>query len=222
MKLNTRFMDNQDGSVLIIALLMLVAVTALGFFSTTTSTIESQVTANNNMYKKAFYAAEAGLERARVVLSKMLVDNNQSRMASSGKAFYTFALDGSQSGVNAASLNSDDRPDFENGAVWYGDPNDEEVRVSIGDSEYRVILYDDLDGDDDATIDSNGTIWARSEGFAPGGAKSVIELLLGNFYDEEAIQDYTAQSGAGAVKSSEGGDKEGITNFTTQAGGLGT
>ncbi len=215
MKLNIRHMDNQDGTVLIIALLMLVAVTALGFFSTTTSTIESQVTANNNMYKKAFYAAEAGLERARVVLSKMLVDNNQSRMASGEKPVYSFALDGSQSGVNAASLNADDRPDFENGAVWYNN-------VTIGDSAYTVTLYDDWESDDDATSDANGRIWARGEGTAPGGAESAIELLLGGEYDEEAIQDYTAQAGAGAVKSSEGGDKGGITDFTTQAGGLGT
>jgi hypothetical protein len=214
MKPCNQITGNEQGSVLLLAILILFAVTMLGIFSTSTSTVELKVSANNAFRKKAFYAAEAGLARLRYDLSTRFDKDDP---------FYTFALDGSQTGVDsdgsdldidAAGLNDEDpaRPDFENGAVWYNE-------VSLGDARYTVTVYDDWEADDacpevvaagsskNGEIDCNNRIYARSVGEAPGGGRAIIEALLGADIDEQIISGYTAQTGAGAVKQSESGDK---------------
>lgn len=55
-------LQNQHGSALVVALLMLVVLTLLGIAATTTSTIEVQLSGNEKMYKTAFYNADAGAE----------------------------------------------------------------------------------------------------------------------------------------------------------------
>ncbi len=50
---------NEDGSVLVIALIMIVLLTLLGISATTTSQIEIQITENERSHEIAFYAAEA-------------------------------------------------------------------------------------------------------------------------------------------------------------------
>ena len=50
---------NEDGSVLVIALIMIVLLTLLGISATTTSQIEIQITENEKSHQIAFYAAEA-------------------------------------------------------------------------------------------------------------------------------------------------------------------
>jgi len=50
---------NEDGSVLVIALIILVLLTLLGISATTTSQIEIQIAENERSHKIAFYAAEA-------------------------------------------------------------------------------------------------------------------------------------------------------------------
>jgi type IV pilus assembly protein PilX len=54
-----RLLTNEDGSVLVIAIIMLVLLTALGISATTTSTIEIQIAGNQRTYKQNLYRAEA-------------------------------------------------------------------------------------------------------------------------------------------------------------------
>lgn len=53
------FIKNEDGSVLVIALIMLAVLTLMGVVITRTSDIELQITGNEKFYKMAFFAAEA-------------------------------------------------------------------------------------------------------------------------------------------------------------------
>jgi hypothetical protein len=211
MKPCNQITGNEQGSVLLLAILILFAVTMLGIFSTSTSTVELQVTANNAFRKKAFYAAEAGLEHARAILTPKMLPKNTARLAAGQKPVWTFALDGSETGIGAASLNDDDRPDFENGATWLED-------VQLGDSTYTVRVYDDWEDDDDATADSNGRVYMRALGEGPRGSRAMVETILAGSVDEEFITGYTAQSGGEAVKRSEGADKNAISDdaFSTQ------
>jgi hypothetical protein len=195
--------DNEQGSVLLLALLILFAVTMLGIFSTNTSTIEIQVAANNAYHKKAFYAAEAGIEHGRSILTPLLIPNNQTLLAAAQKPVWSFALDGTINGVNAASINSDNKPDFENGATLLSNQQ-------LGDCTYTVRVYDDWEGDADATVDGNGRIYMRSEAIGPRGSRAAVETILAGDVIEEESSDYTAQKGAGTVKSSIGQDKNAI------------
>ena len=49
---------NEDGSIMVIALVLLVLLTFLGMSATTTSSIEVQIARNDRIYKQNFYLAE--------------------------------------------------------------------------------------------------------------------------------------------------------------------
>jgi Tfp pilus assembly protein PilX len=60
MKTQPRFFRDEDGSVLIVALTMLVLLTLLGFFVAEIAEVEIQVAGNDRLYKENLYGAEAG------------------------------------------------------------------------------------------------------------------------------------------------------------------
>lgn len=53
------WLNNEEGSVLILALIMLVLLTLIGISATTTSTIETRIAGNERVYKRNLYSAEA-------------------------------------------------------------------------------------------------------------------------------------------------------------------
>jgi len=55
------WLSNEEGSVLILALIMLVLLTMIGISATTTSMIETRIAGNERVYKRNFYAAEAAV-----------------------------------------------------------------------------------------------------------------------------------------------------------------
>ena len=57
-------LSNEDGSVLILALLILAFLSIIGVSATTTSTIEVQIAGNDRTFKRNFYKAEAGAMEA--------------------------------------------------------------------------------------------------------------------------------------------------------------
>jgi len=52
--------NNERGSVILLAVVMLVLLTIVGISTTNTSSIELQIVKNEKMYKECFYDAEAG------------------------------------------------------------------------------------------------------------------------------------------------------------------
>lgn len=224
MKPFKQIISNESGSVLLLAILMLFAVTMLGFFSTTTSTIETRISSNNALYKKAFYAAESGLEHARLDLTQKFAANpsNVNRLAADPPQAptWTFALLNNTLGENDTDDDAEDEdsdgPDFDEGAEWFGEDG-----LAIGDCRYKVWIYDDLDdgmpGDTgyDPAEDTNSRVYVRSQGECyPNNSVAhtiaSIEMILAGSVQEQAVTDYNAQSGAGAGKVSEGGDRDAI------------
>ena len=57
-------LKNEEGSALLLALLILVLLTLMGISATTTSTIEVQMAGSEKFYELAFYSAESGWQRA--------------------------------------------------------------------------------------------------------------------------------------------------------------
>ena len=68
MKLSCNQFTNEQGSVLVGALVMLVFLTIIGISATTTTEIELQIAGNDKAYKIAFYAAEAARGYAAIRL----------------------------------------------------------------------------------------------------------------------------------------------------------
>ena len=61
---NIRLTVNEEGSVLIVALIMLVLITLMGISATTTTDIGIQIAGNDMIYKKNLYSAEASAMEA--------------------------------------------------------------------------------------------------------------------------------------------------------------
>lgn len=61
MKRSCRKMMNEEGSVLFVALLILVILTLLGISATTTTEIEIQIAGNEKFHKIAFFHADSGV-----------------------------------------------------------------------------------------------------------------------------------------------------------------
>jgi Tfp pilus assembly protein PilX len=55
-----KLINNDRGSVIVVALLLLVFLTIIGITATSNSVIESNITRNSQIYKRDFYAADSG------------------------------------------------------------------------------------------------------------------------------------------------------------------
>lgn len=70
-------LKNENGSIMVIGLVMLMLLTLIGISVTTTSTIEIQVAGNEKEYKRSFYLAEAAaLEFAQEMQDDPDLGNN--------------------------------------------------------------------------------------------------------------------------------------------------
>jgi Tfp pilus assembly protein PilX len=81
---------NEQGSVMVIALIILALVTVLGISSTTTTSIELQIAANDKFNKISFFSAESGWQRAVNWLDRqypMLTENAGSDMSGAEMTF---------------------------------------------------------------------------------------------------------------------------------------
>jgi len=72
----TCLLKNEDGSILVISLLMLMLLTLLGISATTTSTIEIQTAGNERVYKQNLYLAEAAAMHGAQDLENTDLANN--------------------------------------------------------------------------------------------------------------------------------------------------
>ncbi len=72
MKPLVKILGNEEGSMIVMVILILVIVTILGFSATRTSVLEQQIATNDQLHKISFYAAESGAYSASKLLSNCL------------------------------------------------------------------------------------------------------------------------------------------------------
>lgn len=202
----------EEGSVLIIALIMLVMLTLLGVSATTTSNIEMRIADNERNYQRAFYVADAGIEHARSLLTSKLVENNTANLATGSPLEWDFALDGSE-GIGAAT-----GTDYGSGAILLNN-------ISFGPLSgytYTVTVWNNGDpppnGDGGgATDDADSVIMVQSDASGPNNAQVSIQVSLIGSASGEAITGYSAQAGAGAGKNYSSDDLNAIDFGTASA-----
>jgi hypothetical protein len=68
--------DNQRGSALVMALLMLVVLTLIGISATSTTTFELQIATNDKLFKRAFYAADGATEMCGEVIEQNIEERD--------------------------------------------------------------------------------------------------------------------------------------------------
>ena len=73
--------NNDEGSVLVIALLILVVLTVIGISGTTTTEVEIRIAGNEKAGKIAFYNADSGIFVAPKIISRALDDGQEPALA---------------------------------------------------------------------------------------------------------------------------------------------
>jgi len=69
MKILFHPINNQDGSMILIAMMLIVMLTIMGITSTTTSVVENRVAVNEQLHKMAFYNADLGIYSTAGIIS---------------------------------------------------------------------------------------------------------------------------------------------------------
>lgn len=164
----------EEGSVLLIALLILALLTLIGISATTTSEIELQISGNQKIHKMVFYAAEAGIEVGRAVL-------NDLKAADSGS--WDTLLSGTQS--------LDDVIGAEN----------RKVGEAPFEASFTLAVEDNGDLDGNTLVDTDNTIYLTSTG-SYGNAQVEIETIVcytggGDQYAQEHYDTDSSGTAAG-------------------------
>jgi type IV pilus assembly protein PilX len=200
-------LDNDRGSVLPVTLIMLCLLTLLGVAATNTSTFENQIAIAEREKMESFYAAEAGVDHVSGILRNIFVQRNAAKIAAGQDPDWDFALNGSVEGVGTAS-----GADYGGGVVWINSGS------LGGNYTYSVRVWNNSDGGD-ATNDTDGKIYVRSEASRAGGGNTSIEVTLrGSVSGGDSVTGYNAQAGAGPGKSFTSDDLDAISDFSVQLG----
>lgn len=82
MKLLINKAKNEEGSVLVVALLILVLLTIIGISATTTTNIELQIAGNEKFHKIAFYHADSGVYTTPKLISACIDSGSEINIGS--------------------------------------------------------------------------------------------------------------------------------------------
>jgi Tfp pilus assembly protein PilX len=198
------FRLNERGAALITALIILTLLTLIGIAATNTSMLETMISGTERSHVEAFYAAEAGVEHLRRNFKSLFVEKNAARIAAGVDPDWDFVLNGSQSGVNAATDTN-----YDGGARWITNGN-------LGSAYlYNVTVWNNDDGGS-ATNDTDSVIFMRADAQVPNGGTASVEIsLFGGSTSGAGLSDYT-QYGGGGGKNFNANDNNAISDFSTQ------
>lgn len=164
-----RLLRKEDGSVLIVALIMLVLLTVMGISATTTTNLEIQIAGNDMRYKEVFFRAEAGAMENVQVLENLAGQGTQII----DPEYIEDPVDGLW--INLTT-ELPDANDVTNSTNWT-DNNSESV--SRGNTSYRYLtIYQGvIPGDElDITQARVYTFRVVGRGTGPTGGVSTVEM----------------------------------------------
>ena len=186
----------EEGSALVITMLLLVVLTIIGVAATNTSVLEI-LTANSNKQKQAaFYVAESGVQHAKRILSQMIDAQNSDPDANAGKKLenWAFLFD------DSSTLADVSNPKY---------PGEKYLlnNEPFGNDTYTVTVYENA-----STTD--GIIFIKSMANVSGGSFAGVEVSFSGQYSTEdakkLVYRYSAQQNFGPDKASQGVDNENI------------
>lgn len=199
-------LKDEQGIVLVIALILLCMMTIIGTAVSNTASIETLISGVEKEQKEAFYAAEAGVDHAKGFLKSLFISRNNVKIASGQNPDWDFALDGSETGISAAEDTT-----YDDGATWITDG------TLGGNYIYSVKVWNNSESGGSATNDIDGVIYIRSVATGPNSDIASIEVSIqGSVSGVGSITGYVAQAGAGSGKSYSSEDAEAISDFTQQ------
>ena len=144
----TSIINNQQGSVIIMAVIILALLTVIGISATNTSTTEVKITTNALLHNMAFYAADSGIAAGRAALNNL-------KMADRGSW-----------DVLLFNLNAADEDKPLEVITWNGtdcttlnDIIDADGGRTVGPTTFTLAIEDNIDLDSNPEVDSDDTIF---------------------------------------------------------------
>jgi Tfp pilus assembly protein PilX len=130
-------LNNQNGSVIVVAMIILALLTILGISSTSTSTLEVRIATNSQDYQLDFYAADSGWKDGAMWIEEQQ-DDTRRPVNNVGNIVKNFGWENAHTRINQKSYTMDPPP-----------PPD--FAVLNPDSAWAT--KDGIDNDDDGDID---------------------------------------------------------------------
>ena len=192
----TSIINNEQGSVIVMAVVILVLLTVIGISATNTSTTEVQVSTNAVLHNIAFYTADSGIAAGRAAL-------NEIKIADAGSwDRLLFNLDAADVDKKSIKWNGVDcAPNL----CWtLNDIMDAAGGRTVGPATFTLAIEDnnDLDGDDE--VDSDDTIFLTSTLVSPyRNATATIRTSVRGGGEAYAQEHYNAGSSGEAAAESE-------------------
>lgn len=137
--------NNERGSLIVIAVIVLMLLTLIGTSITTTTSTELQIARNDKLHKTAFYEADGGTEIGSEILeqnlgcvgapggfSESVIGDDTDEAATPGNAADIKILNQGMWANTSASAASPSNRDFMWPATAEGDPNAVQTNVTVG------------------------------------------------------------------------------------------
>ncbi len=163
-------LKNEDGSILVISILILLLLTFLGIWGHNTTVTELQIAGSDKTIKTVFYAADAGIEVGRAALGELKRAN---------KGNWDRLLQGLDLTGHTIGVTTIDGLIEEDGDATLRDVGNATFTLTVRDN-------DDLDGDN--TVDSDNIIILTSVATL-GTAEAQVEAHL-RFDEDEYMQEH--------------------------------
>jgi hypothetical protein len=188
----TSTINNPQGSVIVIAMVVLVLLTIIGITATNTSTTEMQITTNALLHNIAFYTADSGIAAGRATLNNIKIVD---------KGAWDILL-------RNLTVNPDDAQEV---ITWKGTnctTLDEIISAdggrTVGVAAFTLFLEDNDDLDDNWSTDSDDTVILTATGFIQDrNATATIRTTVRGGGEDDAQEHYNAGSSGHAIAESE-------------------
>jgi hypothetical protein len=187
----TSITNNQQGSVIIMAVIVLAMLSIIGIAATSTSTTEVQVSTNAMLHNIAFYTADSGIEAGRAALNNL-------KMADAGSwdlLLRNMATD--PPGTEVITWNGVD-------CTTLNEVIDADGGRTVGPAAFSLTIEDNNDLDKNTEVDSDDTIFLTSTLVAPyRNATATIRTSVQGGGEAYAQEHYNAGSSGEAKSESE-------------------
>jgi hypothetical protein len=145
----TSITNNQQGSVIIMAVIILAMLSIIGIAATNTSTTEMKITTNGLLHNMAFYTADSGIAAGRAALNNL-------KMADRGSwDVLLFNLDAADEDKQIISWNGAD-------CTSLNDIIDADGGRTVGPATFTLTIEDNIDMDNIPEVDSDDTVFLTS------------------------------------------------------------
>ena len=166
----TSIINNQQGSVIIMAVIILVLLSIIGIAATNTSTTEMKITTNTLLHNVAFYTADSGIAAGRAALTNL-------KIADAGSwDQLLFNLDAADEDKKSIIW---DGSDCAPSPCWtLNDIIDQAPRRrTVGQATFSLAIEDNNDRDNNPEVDTDDTIVLTST-VSYLGSNITIEAII--------------------------------------------